>query len=71
MLVENYKFGIGKEVDSDKRYYLPISALRVCVNDNFFLYFGQHKLVEQRKTTDSGYGVRGSCPFSDPGCPSN
>ena len=35
MLVENYKFGIGKEVDSDKPYYLPISALQACANDNF------------------------------------
>lgn len=37
MLVENYKFGIGKEVDSDKLYDSPISAFQACANDIFFV----------------------------------
>lgn len=37
MLVENYKFGIGKEVDSDKLYNSPISATQACANGIFFI----------------------------------
>ena len=62
MLVENYKFGIGKEVDSDKPYYLPQYPPFKHVQMIIF-YLIENRLVEQRKIMSPQDGAYGYNPI--------